>query len=100
MHYNLGTLFIAEIVLENLEINQIGYGVLSMDQQLHRMQAALQFSQLKTELYERKLTWPHLFSSRSVAHKAAREKTTKQENVMMLCLYNIWILMKPPNLMK
>ena len=56
MHYNLGTLFIAEIVLENLEINQIGYGVLSMDQQLHRMQAALQFSQLKTELYERKLT--------------------------------------------
>ena len=44
MHYNLGTLFVAEIVLENIEINQIGYGVLSMNQEPHRMQAALQFS--------------------------------------------------------
>ena len=56
MHYAPDRhLIVTEIIFENREIDQVGYGVFIKDQQLHRIQAALQFSELKTELYVRKL---------------------------------------------
>ena len=56
MHYApVRHLIVTEIFFENIEIDQVGYGVFNKDQQLHRIQAALQFSELKTELYVRKL---------------------------------------------
>ena len=59
MHYAPDRhLIVTEIFFENIEIDQVGYGVFVRDQQLYRIQAALQFSELKAELYVRKLeTW-------------------------------------------
>ena len=56
MHYAPDRhLIVTQIVFENIETDQVGYCVFIRDQQLHRMQAALQFSELRTELYARKL---------------------------------------------
>ena len=56
MHYApVRHLIVTEIFFENIEIDQVGYGVFVRDQQLYRIQAALQFSELKTELYGGKL---------------------------------------------
>ena len=55
MHYAPDRhLIVTQIVFENIEIDQVGCGIFIRDQQLHRIQAALQFSELKTELYAKK----------------------------------------------